>query len=346
MGKIERMRKKLEMDVLVSEVHRENRRKKADIELKDLETEMELEPKRAKTDEMKAQLAGKRAKTDEMKAQLAGKRALKNASGIFFAIMCLLYATSAALSVAGLSGIGSLVEIGSSYAGKFGVASLLFTIIQTSMSVFGYYAYTLKAEFYNEYKGLRTVQNVIMLSSIYCNYQYIQGQVGATTPGNAIVCGALAAACDIVALYFSRIANNIKYCNYSHADQLQAGGWLHKIWIALFGGVMVSIQRKYLANATRLQDALNGKFDGEEPATIPAEQTETKTEVNHDEQRARGIDYFLEIVKNYPNGAKITKADLGLENDIVLWTKVREELRKMGYVECRDKATFRTDKVA
>ena len=332
MGKIERMRKKLEMDVLVSEVHRENRRKKADIELKDLETEMELEPKRAKT--------------DEMKAQLAGKRALKNASGIFFAIMCLLYATSAALSVAGLSGIGSLVEIGSSYAGKFGVASLLFTIIQTSMSVFGYYAYTLKAEFYNEYKGLRTVQNVIMLSSIYCNYQYIQGQVGATTPGNAIVCGALAAACDIVALYFSRIANNIKYCNYSHADQLQAGGWLHKIWIALFGGVMVSIQRKYLANATRLQDALNGKFDGEEPATIPAEQTETKTEVNHDEQRARGIDYFLEIVKNYPNGAKITKADLGLENDIVLWTKVREELRKMGYVECRDKATFRTDKVA
>lgn len=253
------------------------------------------------------------------------------------------------------------------------IAVLIFGIImfllQVAIVYYNNKSATVKKLHYKDFSIIDKFAIVMMIVSISCNYQFMKQIVNNDSLFYTCITLILASGLDILSRYFSRLAYNAKYRQYSKAQDYQEdASLLHKLYICCFGKLLYNLDMKYEETLNDLNEFSQNQKLIETDKNQNQKLIETSQNQNQNFENGLALNTLAEDVylnstlekksKKYhsnkvPNNYLKHKNTLSkIANDSIInkdtfnldaleWRTLREYFEKDGLVYCKGKRTYK-----
>lgn len=260
-----------------------------DIELEKLELEEKLMPKQDRI--------------DRLRANNQGMRRLQKGSWTFQLSAFAMSFVSSLTTIAGITGTHNIWDFRSLFGGQDAIFSMTAFLLQLVLFNFNKFAYIVKLKHYKDYSSIRIFQAMVLVMSVYGNFQYYY----IVEQKEFIYSSLMAVSLDLGNLVFSALGTNSKYRIQSKPDT---------------SAESKSRFEKFLALAS---DKLFGWID-----RCYDEKFSLKTVANNDKTGISLTDRLLEKIEQAPSETVITKSFLGLEDKPLEWREIKDIAKDKG----------------
>ena len=315
------------------------------IELSKLQNTEELEPEVDRIDTLKANIESKR----KLQAKAWTFRLSANALNIISALM----------TISGIAGTTSLLNIGGAFTGRTGVFAITTALLQLCVMNINSKSWSLKQNHFLNYKKVGIFKFLVISISMVGNYKYMNSIMPSRFYN--MISLAVAFSLDCGAVYISDMSTAIKYRLYSN-DTSACGnltrldkflaiasqkifGWIDRVYDETFNykspakpvlnnkPIMVCSageNQKPKSMVTSSNHAWLQENDFDENEDAAEQKTPTKVDIN--------VSKVMEQISTLPKGTVVTKDTFGLSQ--YDWKNVRERLDQNNVVECKAKKTY------
>lgn len=246
------------------------------------------------------------------------------------------------------------------------IAVLIFGIImfllQVAIVYYNNKSATVKKLHYKDFTIIDKFAIVMMIVSISCNYQFMKQIVNNDSLFYICITLVLASGLDILSRYFSRLAYNAKYRQYSKAQDYQEdASFLHKLYICCFGKMLYNLDMKYEETLNDLnefsqnqklietdqnqnQNLIEDKETGLALNTLsedvyPNSTLEKTSKKYHRNKIPNNYLKHKNTLSKIDNDSVINKDTFGL--DTLDWRTLREYFERENLVYCKGKRTYK-----
>lgn len=173
-------------------------------------TEMELE--RLQKEE---QLQPKVDEIDKLKMNIQAKRTLQKQAWTYRLSANALSVVSALMTIAGITGTSSLLNLADAFTGKTGIFAIATALLQLIVINLNKRAFEIKKNHFMDYKGVSKFKAIVISVSMIGNFRYMS-EIVPNSPFHMIVSLAVAISLDLGSVWISGLATNVQYRNYTN----------------------------------------------------------------------------------------------------------------------------------